>query len=647
MIKQFILSATVLFVLPYFSNEKINLTMIDGEDPTSFLTQASNASCVKILDGDTSFSSDSQDFHFQGSHVNQMKTEGDAGVLHYRVANNMAECRLNDFPDCGSQTFLFFYDNSFIDQVTLYFAKDASGVIYTSTLSMDNAKRLAGLPLPYNLVDTSKITAEKVADSNGARKIGAQGEVSGTFLWTDTKDQTHPLVGAKIHFTMEGSWWSADTMTDKNGHYQIGYSDVWHWGYGKLHLSLYSDGNLVGVKHANGDFYEHAYTFSSGSGKQQYSHTFSVDSDGDMGRAMMVFQAGVNFSSFADQMDATDMTYCSIYYPCNDSEKYGPAYYQNNGIYLTGKNYRLSPVQSYASWDVIGHEYGHHVQHVYGISNNVGGEHEIGKNLIDVLAKSSKYQGNSQKAKEDGMKLAWNEAWPTFWSTEAQTHFTSDVKTVPWVGDTAFLAFNYVSYDLNEYDPAASFGDADERAIQRILFKLVSPEQDQYDKFSIPFATLWNLAKTQKPKTFSEFVAALYQTGIDKKNFGLLLGQYRVVADTITVTKQWSEENPPSFTWSTFSGSTYFPFNQFDLCFEVGGTLVHKAVNLNATGNTITYTPSEQIWKKIYTYNWKYLLIQFYFVARQASAPSSGDYYSQAFSMTALPSNINVTERVL
>ena len=140
-----------------------------------------------------------------------------------------------------------------------------------------------------------------------------------------------------------------------------------------------------------------------------------------------------------------------------------------------------------------------------------------------------------------------------------------------------------------------------------------------------------NLVKTQKPKTFSEFVAALYQTGIDKNNFGLLLGRYRVVADTITVTKQWSEDNPPSFTWSTFSGSTYFPFNQFDLCFEVGGTLVHKATNLTATGNAITYTPSKQIWKKIYTYDWKYLLIQFYFVARQTSAPSSGNYYSQVF----------------
>lgn len=644
MIKQFILSATVLFVLPYFSNEKINLTMIDGEDPVSFLAQASNASCVKILDGDTSFSSDSQDFHFQGSHVNQMKTEGDAGVLHYRVANNMAECRLNDFPDCGSQTFLFFYDNSFIDQVTLYFAKDASGVIYTSTLSLDNAKRLAGLPLPYNLVDTSKITAEKVADSNGARKIGAQGEVSGTFLWTDTKDQTHPLVGAKIHFTMEGSWWSADTMTDKNGHYQIGYSDVWHWGYGKLHLSLYSDGNLVGVKHANGDFYEHAYTFSSGSGKQQYSHTFSVDSDGDMGRAMMVFQAGVNFSSFADQMDATDMTYCSIYYPCNDPENKGVAYYSNNGIYLTGKKYENPPIQPYASWDVIGHEYGHHIQHVYEFSSGVGGTHYIFHNLIDDIMNDSEYQGNGQQAKENGMKLAWNEAWPTFWSTEAQTHFSADIRTVESVGDTEYRSYNGVCYDLNKYSPASSFGDADECAIQRILFKLVSSDQDQYDKFSIPFTTLWNLVKTQKPKTFSEFVAALYQTGIDKNNFGLLLGRYRVVADTITVTKQWSEDNPPSFTWSTFSGSTYFPFNQFDLCFEVGGTLVHKATNLTATGNAITYTPSKQIWEKIYTYDWKYLLIQFYFVARQTSAPSSGNYYSQVFSMNSLSFNAGLAE---
>ena len=613
---------TIGSFLENFNSNAYGVSLKEETANEKRLLQPSENYDINAVDSEKSFDAVIETFVFSSpAPIDYVSKEGEVDLVGFEYNEEEVSCDLTNFADKSNIILSFYQDSELIDRCTLYFAESSNGLIYSSAISLDTACRNAGQELNYNLVDESEWDSAMPVNQSSVTPygIGASGTIYGTLRWTDEQGNTHPLIGAKVRATMSMSWWSAETYTNSSGYYVIHYSDIWHLFGGIPMVHVYTESDNVKVH--NGGTYEKTYEFSSGSGGE-FSYTFSPSKDGDMGKAMMLFQGAKNFSDYAEELNGgVPIEYCNVQYPYGTKN----TYYQNGTIYICAETpkYNTSP-ESYASWDVLGHEYGHHVQKVFGISANPGGPHSIPGNNIDDQYNS----GNSlADAKDRGQKLSWGEGWPTYWSTVAQSHFSDDLKTIYTVGDAKYTSTNGLDYELDSYGTGR--GDADEQAIQRFLFKLYDSETDIYDKFALGEMTLWNIIITDRPVTFSEFIQDLYDDGYDKQNLGILLDQYNVIDGSINATNYQYFDKLPTFTWSTQSGSNNLKFDQFDLYFETpSGSLIQKISNISASGNSASYTPTSTIWKKIC--NASGSTFDVYFVARQTYSYISGNYYSKS-----------------
>lgn len=584
--------------------------------------QSSENYNITVVDSEKSFGTVIESFLFSSPvAIDYVFKEGEVDLVSFEYNEGEVSCDLTNFANNSNIILSFYQNGELIDRCTLYFVKSSNGLIYSSAVSLDTACRNANQELNYNLTNDSEEENKTpiIQTSITPYGIGASGTIYGTLRRTDEQGNTHPLVGAKVKATMSMSWWSAETYTNASGYYLINYRDVWHFFGGIPMIHVYTESDNVKVH--NGGTYEKGYEFSSGSGGE-FSYTFSPIKDGDMGKAMMIFQGLKNFSDYAEELNGgVPIEYCNVKYP-DGSEG---AYYDCNGTIHIGTGtprYNTSP-ESYASWDVLGHEYGHHVQDVFGISANPGGTHYIPGNNIDEQYNSGY---SLRDAKDRGQKLSWGEGWPTYWSTVAQSHFNDDLKSIYTVGDTKYTSTNGLDYELDSH--AAGNGDADEQAIQRFLFKLYDSKTDSYDKFALGEFNLWNIVITNKPVTFSEFIQDLYDDGYNKNNIGLLLNRYNIIEGNISATDYRYFDKLPTFTWSTKTGSKNLKFDQFDLYFETpSGVIIQKISNISASSDSVRYTPSSTIWNKIY--NAYGSTFNVYFVARQTYSYTSGNYYSE------------------
>lgn len=576
---------------------------------------------INVIDSEKSFDASVETFLFSSSKpIDYISKEGEADLANFEYSDGKVSCKLTNFSNNSNITLSFYQKSELIDRCSLYFAQSANGFIYSSAISLDTARRNAGQELNYNLTnDKEENTTFNNKSSIVPCGIGADGTIYGTLKWTDEQGNTHPLIGAKVKATMSMSWWSAETYTNSSGYYVIDYSDIWHFFGGIPMIHVYTESDNVKVH--NGGTYEKTHEFSSGSGGE-FSYTFSPNKDGDMGKAMMIFQGAKNFSNYAEELNGgVPIKYCNIKYPDGTNGAY---YDGNDTIHISAETPRNSTSpESYASWDVLGHEYGHHVQEVFGISANPGGTHYIPGNNIDDQFNS----GYSLAiAKERGQKLSWGEGWPTYWSTVAQSHFDNDLKSIYTIGDTKYTSTNGFDYELDSY--GTGYGDADEQAIQRFLYKLYDSKTDNYDKFDLGEMSLWNIIITNKPVTFSEFIQNLYDGGYNKHDLGILLDQYNIINGKINATNYQYFDKLPTFSWSAESGSNNLKFDKFDLYFETpSGSLIQKVSNISASGNSAFYTPSNIIWNNIY--NAYGSTFNVYFVARQTYSYVSGNYYSE------------------
>ncbi len=634
------LLSIVLFFSYILQLNKIELQL--NENKQNYIQETSYNYCdiqsnVSVMCNDTEQESmeDILTYHFETNFiVKELKSTGEAKLLNYNVIDSNHINVIIKVPNGNSSVTLEFASISGeIELYSLYFSQNDKGEYFSSNLSADVVKRKANQAVNYS---TTVVDEEIVCDENenlciSPMSIGVVGSVSGTLRWTDDQNNIHPLIGAKVKVTISGSWWSKSTYTDELGNYAISYNDIWYIGSGKPKVHIYSDGESVCV--SNNGVYEMSHEFNGSSGDFIYSYTFSPIADGDIGRAMHIFQAGYNYSNYIKKLNnEISITKCNFNYPSNPSN--GCYYDGNNNVYITSRTNLAGYPTSYASWDVIGHEYGHHVQKCFGISDNPGGTHFINHNLIDDQYDAGYF---FSAAKDRGMRLAWAEGWPTFWSTVAQTTFPDDIRTINTVGDLNYSTYRGFDYDIDTYVATTNglgvitgyLGDADEIAITSILYKLYSKTTDSYDLFSISDSDLWNITKQVKPKYFYQFLQGLYDEGYNRNDLGKLLGRYNVAVSDVSIENNYLDECP-TFKWSTYMGSSNLYYDSFDLVFlNPRGQEVLRKNNIAASGEQCEYTLSRSEWSEIISiYGRTYYV---YIVARQTLSFSSGDYYSELF----------------
>ena len=319
----------------------------------------------------------------------------------------------------------------------------------------------------------------------------------------------------------------------------------------------------------------------------------------DLGKAFQISQAMITARDYALNMVGNSFDDIAIYYPLGDICSY---YDSNKTIRITGTPRKNTQVpNSYASWDVLMHEYGHHIQYQMNIINSPKGDHYIDVNHSD-----------DRKNKDEGVRLAWAEAWPTAFAMVAQSYWKSNLSNIRFINDNTYDAYNFdFPYEIeNNLD---FLGDACEGSIIAVLWDLfdATEQNNSYDTINLGYREFWNVTTGNNVTTFSGFINYFYQLYPNYiQDIGLNL-TYHKMASSAPTAVGGTQVDPPTFSWYAQGGSNIFPNNCFYLIFfNKFGDEIHKTASITTT----TYTLTQDEWSYIL-----YSLGQEYMVAVSSS----------------------------
>jgi hypothetical protein len=93
-------------------------------------------------------------------------------------------------------------------------------------------------------------------------------------------------------------------------------------------------------------------------------------------------------------------------------------------------------------WDIILHEYAHHIQNQLGIDSSYGGgDHSM---VVDLMT-----YGNFNYSKMKATHLAWSEAVATIFSELCQTHSATSISGIYHIADKKYE--DYFNYETAKY----------------------------------------------------------------------------------------------------------------------------------------------------------------------------------------------------
>lgn len=599
---------------------------------------------------------DSAEFSFQIlKEVDDVKGDGTAFLSATRFAGNKVYFRISGLKNDAYIELHFSFQGKEVAHEIICFAGFTNNIC-SSAESMETARTEAGLDIGYEEEDDSETDSdlkdgeEALTSDSSIKSIGATGKVSGVLEWKDQQGNAHPLCGAKVVLSIGGAQWKKSCYTDSTGYYSMSYAKIWYVGNGLPKIQIYPQSALVSVALTDGkaDYYSH--TFSHGY-DNTFSYTFSPIVDGQLGQAMMLFQGAHLFAIEAEKLNGGNpLPKCSVLYNAdNDKDN---AFYQpdKKQIRIYGPTRLSLQPNTYATWDVLGHEYGHHIENCLELGNYVVGSHSVYASDYDTVINRSTGQKPSQTTKKNAMELAWFESWPTYWSTVAQKSFPEEYRNIMTVDDEFYSDCGF-EYSLDWYYDSAVGGksehlvpgDAGEWAIQCILYKLYSPTTDAYDHFALGEDVLWQVVKRHKPRSLSDFVNALYSENVcDKSKLGELLEAYQI-SPKLSIA-QGTSAYDVTLNWNNNIGSRYFQLNEFDVCMSVdgGATVLRKETVTIPEGEHNGQFKVPQSWfyrpiknvgssnsiSSVPTPGVFYLSASFYLVSRQTDFFVSGNYYS-------------------
>ncbi len=239
-------------------------------------------------------------------------------------------------------------------------------------------------------------------------------------------------------------------------------------------------------------------------------------------------------------------------------------------------------------WDLVQHEYAHHVARLQGLDDSAGGAHCIDCNL-----------GTTDK--RAGIRLAWVEGWATFFAISAQAAMATASLGVPGVGDTSYTDTEDAnfSYDL---ESAQGFGEDNELSVQVALWDLVDAAEDGADRIALPDAAIFQALHATNAVTFAEAWEAI--AGPLPPDQRVLIGA--VVAQAAIAPAPSEPPDglgvfpggpPPAFCWRRNGGGEAHPLDDFRIRFwsESWSEVIFE----KELGDTTSFTPTRDELKGI------------------------------------------------
>lgn len=572
--------------------------------------------------------------------LKKVSTIGGHASIHYE-ATDRAKVNFDAIQSDSCVTLDYEYGNTRASR-KVYFSQ-FDDKYFTSLVSQEQAKiEVLTYQLENQLITSEEfiIKREEILslDDQEPEIISASTQsslttINGVFHWQDDEAKSHTLNHQKIEIVKRVYFGGVldypyyDTVLDTifttaNGSFTHRFASATEELYG-YYIKVYAAGDNTNVVDNNGNAYyyisEVANNVPAGS-TIYYNRTFTMESD--IGKAFQISQSLNYISDYAKYLNGgTNIRDCTLYY----GDK-GTYYDRANHIYIKALMNTSSYPNAYADWDVIGHEYGHHVQQCFPqISSNPGGTHYVNTNNCDTQYASGSY--SYATAKQRGIRLSWAEGWATYFGQMYQKHFASQLQNIAYVNDDRYTAANHVNHSLltKGYYTNSAKGDADEIAIAQVLFQLTDARKSGNDVFAYSDLTLWSMIKENSTDTFSKFYTVLYNRETNKKMLARFLADFKIVPATITKVSPDLIDIPASFEWSNVNGSITFPFDLFEIHIR---TARLGLLHIGQTTET-HYTIPLDIWERIVNSNDSTYTIML--SAKASQYLETGPYYTETF----------------
>jgi len=546
------------------------------------------------------------------------------------------------------------------------FAVKIDGIIYCSLVSFDSARSICFSSYLKSGVWTEEQYHAAYRElfkqyGNFTRKISCDPNeknptktvISGTLEWIDDDDQTHPLqyVTVEIWDPLR-SQKLATVSTNSLGFYSYSFYDT--LSYRNYKIFVYPGGNYAIPENLSGVEYFHESDPTPNiplGASVNISATFAMDSD--INQAFQISQAVITAARYYEAMEGSALPKVHIVYPYQNT--YSPFFYDEykiligdtltDGYFIHVKHdisFNDQP-NSYASWDAIMHEYGHHVARLSGITKKpISPYHATLGNCIDItIANIDRLDIELEDAKELGLATAWGEAYPTVFALLAQNYYSSSLNSIFTVGDATYTASNHSAFDIESSTDV--YGDGCEGAIMGVLWDLFdNTPTEPHDTISMGHASLWSLVSDSGAITMFDFVFHYMctQSISAQRKLSTLLSYYRIAAYDLDYTiTPWTI----SFSWRVGGSSTrYYPNNSFDLVFcnadqeEIFRIEYLSGLEQPSEPGQPSIPPSQKIFEYTLTAAEYATIINecgstfgFYVVAFQTDAPATGLYESE------------------
>lgn len=529
---------------------------------------------------------------------------------------------------------VYIYTNeygSFIDTVSAVdsynvFAQyaDEQGILLEQRSDEVYSQILRENGLAIETVSESSTEEESIA----TRAAVVDTYVRGTLQWKDDWGTVHPLRGVQVEIYDKDLGIVREKLgtvyTNDSGYFNFGFANdtgaLENGGYDIVVEILAGDDNVHMVKDDGSEYRYVSSEYSNiGTGDDiELNITFAMSYDNDMegfkqaklGQAFQITQAAMTARDFAEAMMGTTPSDVEIYF----TDEAGCWYSSNKKIYISTYSYEYSLAHAYASWDVIMHEYGHHIQYEMDIIDSPGGSHRISENNAD-----------SRKNKEVGVKLTWGESWNTVFGIIAQLYSLDNISNVVTVGDDSYTAYNFVDKAFNS--SVTALGEACEESVIAVLYDLFDDDGDteSRDQITLSYQDWWDVTTGGQAKTFSDFINdfyAEYPEYIDE--MGELLSYYSMAptaVDQVAI-----GDDLPTFTWTGQGGSTYYPNNTFTLIAFDENYEEYATAGVASGSKDLSITLTEDEWEEFCDLPGSIMHIAV--VGMQLSSPSTGPYIS-------------------
>ena len=456
----------------------------------------------------------------------------------------------------------------------------------------------------------------------------------GTLTWNDGRTgdiAIHPLRRIKVELRdsdLIGSQLLGTTFTENDGSYSISFtndSSVLENGGCDLFLRIFAGDDNADVVKSDGTtkyYVDTPYTDHQNVAtgiSEMIDHTINMSTYA--GKAIQISQALMTAQDFAwDMIGGEDMPDpVTVRYPYGTSS----CYYDNNVITITGAERESENFpHAYASWDVIMHEYGHHIEHIMNIvGEDAHGDHSFGQILANTYGKNR------------GIELAWSEAWATCFSGVAQKYHSSELAGIETTNDQVHLSYNGVNFN---YETAMSYfytsvlftdgGESCEGSVLAVLWDLFDNASEENDTISLGYQAWWDITTGSHATTFSDFIQYFYQQYPDyKDDIGKNLSYYQMAPTGVATSTSSTvlTDTPPKFVWDPQGGSTLYPNNSFQIMI-FSEDYANSITTTTISSATMTITDNN--WNDILS--WVGEVIHVTVIGYQTTTPATGGYYS-------------------